>query len=58
MTSITEDADGATATGRKALVVTDLGKTDSTADEGTLLVLLKALRPRPSRSLVICTLKA
>ena len=35
VTSITEDADGATATGRKALVVTDLGKTDSTADEGT-----------------------
>jgi len=35
VTSITEDTDGTTATNRKALVVTDLGKTDSAADEGT-----------------------
>jgi hypothetical protein len=35
VTAITEDADGVTTTGRKALVVTDLGKTDSSTDEGT-----------------------
>lgn len=35
VTSITEDTDAGTATNRKALVVTDLGKTDSSSDEGT-----------------------
>jgi len=35
VTAITEDTDGTAATERKALVVTDLGISDSDADEGT-----------------------
>jgi len=35
VTGVTDDTDAATTTNRHALLVTDLGKTDSDADEGT-----------------------